>query len=109
MPTFRHTISSINCSRSRSRWCGVTVSEQPPLKQWAALKFKGEKFADVCFEPEGESLAILFRIPESSFQIPGMAQRLTAENLLKAVDIATENVESWRLGGASHSSSSGSG
>jgi hypothetical protein len=32
-----------------------------------------------------------------------MAQRLTTENLLKAVGIATEEVDSWRHEGASHS------
>jgi hypothetical protein len=37
-----------------------------------------------------------------------MGQRLTAENLLKAVAIATEEVESWRHGGVSHSGMSGS-
>src|SRR5262245_39322312 len=37
-----------------------------------------------------------------------MDQRLTTENLLKAVGIATEEVESWRLEGASHSGMNGS-
>jgi hypothetical protein len=92
---------------ARSGWfsggrCGVNFPEQPPSKQWAALKYRGEKFAEVWFKPEGEPFALTFRIPQRSFQIPGMGQRFTTENLLKAVGIATEEVESWRHEGASH-------
>jgi hypothetical protein len=61
------------------------------------------RIAEVWFKPEGEPLALVIRIPRSSFQIPGIGQRLTTENLLKAVAIATDDVESWRHGGASHS------
>ncbi len=86
----------------------MNFSEQPPSKQWAALKYRGEQFAEVWFKPEGEPFALTFRIPQRSFQIPGMAQRLTAENLLKAVGIATQEVESWRHEGASHSGMNGS-
>jgi hypothetical protein len=85
----------------------VNFSEQPPSKQWAALKYRGEKVAEVWFKPEGEPFALTFRIPRESFQIPGVGQRLTTENLLKAVGIATEEVESWRHEGASHSGMSG--
>jgi hypothetical protein len=74
----------------------MNFSEQPPSKQWAALKFRGEKLAEVWFKPEGEPLALMFRIPQNSFQIPGIGQRLTTENLLMAVGIAIEEVESWR-------------
>jgi hypothetical protein len=86
----------------------MDFSEQPPSKQWAALKYGGEKFAEVWFKPEGEPFALTFRIPQESFQIPGMGQRLTTENLLKAVAIATEEVELWRSGGISHSGMNGS-
>jgi len=79
----------------------MNFSEQPPSKQWVALKFRGEKFAEVWFKPEGEPLALRFRIPENSFQIPGMDQRLTTANLLKAVGIAPEEVESCRHGNVS--------
>jgi hypothetical protein len=85
----------------------MNFSEQPPSKQWAALKFRGEKLAEVWFKPEGEPLALMFRIPQNSFQIPGMGQRLTTENLLKAVGIATEEVESWRHGGVGYSGLNG--
>jgi hypothetical protein len=80
----------------------VNFSEQPPSKQWAALKYRGEKLAEVWFKPEGEPFALTFRIPQSSFQIPGLSERLTTECLLKAVGIATEQVESWSHEGVSH-------
>src|SRR5262249_14735974 len=83
--------------------CGMNFSEQPPSKQWAALKYRGEPFAEVWFKPADEPFALTFRIPQKSFQVPGMGPRLTAENLLKAVGIAAEEVESWRHEGASDS------
>jgi hypothetical protein len=86
----------------------VNFSEQPPSKQWAALGYRGEKFAEVWFKPEGESFALTFRIPQESFQTPGMGEGLTTENLLKAVGIAPEEVESWRHGDVFHSGMSGS-
>jgi uncharacterized protein YoxC len=84
----------------------VNFSEQPPSKQWAALKYRGERIAEVWFKPEGEPFTLTFRVPHSSFQIPGVGQQLTPENLLKALGIATEEVESWR--GASHAAMNGS-
>ncbi len=86
----------------------MTFSERPPSEQWAALKFRGETIAQVWFKPEGEPLALIFRIPQDSFHTPGVGQRLTTENLLKAVAIAPEEVESWRHGGVSHSALGGS-
>jgi hypothetical protein len=86
----------------------VNFSELPPSKEWAALRYGGETFAEVWFKPEGEPLGLTFRIPQKSFQIPGMGQRLTAELLLKTVGIATEEVESWRHEGVSHSGTNGS-
>jgi hypothetical protein len=72
------------------------------------LTFRGDRIAEVWFKPEGEPLALVFRIPQGSFQIPGIGQRLTPENLLKAVAIARDEVETWRHGGASHSALGGS-
>src|SRR5437899_465427 len=86
----------------------MKFSEQPPSQEWAALKLKGETLAEVWFKPEGEPLALIFRIPQNSFQIPGLGQRLTTENLLKAVAIAPEDVESWRHGGVGDSGLDGS-
>jgi hypothetical protein len=81
----------------------VNFSEQPPSNQWSALKYKGEIIAEVWFKPEGAPLALTFRIPQTSFQNPAMTHRLTAENLLKAVAISSEEVESWLCGDASQS------
>src|SRR5262245_34822726 len=81
--------------------CGVNFPEQPPSTQWAALKYRGEAVADVWFKPEGLPFALTFRIPQKSFQIPELGQRLTAENLLRAVGITADEVESWLHGGVS--------
>jgi hypothetical protein len=81
----------------------VNFSERPPSKQWAALKFKGKKFAEVWFKPEGEPLGLRFRIPQNSFQVPDIRERLTLENLLNTVVIPPEEVESWRHGDVTHS------
>jgi hypothetical protein len=86
----------------------MSFTEQPPSDQWAALKYRGERFAEVCFKPGGEPFAVTFRVPQESFQIPGMDQRLTLGSLLKAAGIAPEAAESWRHGGVSHSGMDGS-
>ena len=86
----------------------MTFAEQPPSKQWAALKYRGEKFAEVWFKPEGEPCVVTFRIPHGNFQIPGMDKQLTIENLLKAVAIVPEDVDSWRQGDVWHSGMHGS-
>jgi hypothetical protein len=65
------------------------------------LNYRGEQFAEVWFKPEGNPLALTFRIPQSSFQLPGMNQRLTIENLLRAVGLTSEEVDSWRAESAS--------
>ncbi len=86
----------------------MNFSEQPPSNQWVALKYRGEKLAEVWFKPAGEPLALKFRIPLSSFQIPGLGKRLTPENLLKAVGVSAEEVESCRQEGAAPSATNGS-
>jgi hypothetical protein len=85
----------------------VNFSELPPSKQWAALKHKGETIAAVWFKPEGEPFGLVFRVPGKSFQIPGVGERLTTENLLKAVGLATDEVESWRHEGATQAGTGG--
>ena len=79
----------------------MNFSEHPPSQEWAALKYRGERIAEVWFKPEGEPFALAFRIPRKSFEVPELRQRLTAENLLKAVAIANEAVESWHHDGVS--------
>lgn len=86
----------------------MNFAEHPPSKQWSALKYQGLKFAEVWFKPAGEPLALAFRIPRESFQIPGMDQQLTIENLVKAVGVAPEQVESWRQDNLTHSGNHGS-
>jgi len=85
----------------------VSFSEQPPSQQWAALTFRGEHIADVWFKPGGDPLSLVFRIPQNSFQLPGIGQRLTTENLLKTVGIASDEVESWHHRGATDSARDG--
>ncbi len=80
----------------------MNFSEQPPSKQWAALKYRGERFAEVWFNPDGESCQLTFRIPRESFQIPGMDRQLTIGTLVKAIGRAAEEVESWRQGDLLH-------
>lgn len=80
----------------------MNFSELSPSKQWAALRFRGEKFAEVWIKPDGDPRALTFRISQASFQLPGLAPHLTAENLLKAVAVAPGEVESWRHGAVSH-------
>lgn len=79
----------------------MSFFEKPPSTQWAALRFRGEKFAEVWFKPEGEPCAVTFRILQKSFHLSGMAHHLTPQNLLKAVNIAPTEVESWRYGDGS--------
>lgn len=86
---------------SRGR-CRVSFSEQPPSQQWTGLNYRGEEFAEVWFKPEGEPLALAFRIPRASFQIPGIDRLLTPKNLLMAVGIREDEVESWSTEGSSH-------
>lgn len=81
----------------------MNFSEQP-----RSLTYRGEKFAEVWLKPEGAPCALIFRIPQNSFQIPEVAPQLTTENLLKAVAIAPEEVELWRYGDISHSGMDGS-
>jgi hypothetical protein len=79
----------------------MNFTDQSPSTQWSALKFRGDKFAEVWFKPEGKRFGLMFRIPRETYQIPGMAQRLTAENLLKAVAIPPGEVEAWCFGSVS--------
>lgn len=74
----------------------MNFSNQPPSKQWSVLKFRGETIAEVWFKPDDNPMALLFRIPQATFQIPGIDRRLTVENLLKAVGVAAGAMESWR-------------
>ena len=86
----------------------MNFSEQPASKQWAALKYRGKTVAEIWFKLHDEPFALRFRVPQSTFQTPGVGQCLTMAILLKVVGIATDEVESWRHGGVSHSGLNGS-
>lgn len=82
----------------------MKFSEQPPSKEWAALKYRGETIAEVWFKPEGEPQGLTFRVPQKSFQLPDLAPRLTTENFLRTVGIASDEVEPCRYEGLGDSS-----
>jgi hypothetical protein len=82
--------------------------EQAPSHDWAPLKYRGATIAEVWLKPDGEPLALTFRIPRNSFQIVDLDQRLTPANLLKALGISREEVASWHHDGASDSGAQGS-
>ncbi len=81
----------------------MTFWEQPPSTQWVALKLGDAVVAEVWFKPADRPLALTFRVPHTSFQLPGLAEQLTAESLLGVVGLTAEEVESWRLERASRS------
>lgn len=86
----------------------MKFSERPPSTQWLPLTYRGEPFAEVWFKPEGNPLGLTFRIPRESFEIAGVRERLTTENLLNTVGVATQEVESWRQGETSYAGMDGS-
>lgn len=72
----------------------MSFADQPPSKQWAALKYRGQRFAEVWFKPDGDPLALTFRIPADSFHIRGISEQLTLDNLLKAVALSPDEIAS---------------
>jgi len=85
----------------------MDFSDRAPSQHWSLLTSEGQKIADVWSKPEGESLALLFQIPQSSFQSPRLAERLTLRKLLKSLAIATDRVESWRHGDSTYFAQNG--
>jgi hypothetical protein len=75
----------------------VNFAELPASSQWANLKYKGARIADVWIKPADEPNTIRFRITAESFQIPGMATLLTLENLLKSMGLSTSEVKSCEV------------
>ena len=73
----------------------MNFSDQPPSTRWVALTFRGERLAEVWFKPESDPYCLVFRIPQSTFAIPGIGPRLTAESLLKTVGMTADEIESW--------------
>jgi hypothetical protein len=85
----------------------VKFSDHGPSTQWAALKYQGAKFAEVWFKPADDPHGLLIRIPQESFQIPGIGEQLTLANLLMAVNIVPAEVASWHLGDVLHAGING--
>jgi hypothetical protein len=88
--------------------CTVDFSELPRSTDWAALRYRGERIADVWLKPDGDPLTLIIRVPRTSFQSPDVGPLLTAANLLKSVGLAIEEIESWAYAGASHAGMNGS-
>jgi hypothetical protein len=86
----------------------VDFSEQVPNER-AILKLMGEEIAEAWFEVEGESPILVFRVPRDRFLIAELSRRITIESLLKAAAVSSNEVETWRLGGASHAHSTNRG
>ena len=82
----------------------MNFAEQPPSERWAALKHRGQAIAGVWFKPEGEPSALLIRIPRTSFELPRIAEQLTPLQLLRAVGLSADEIESWHRDDDSDSS-----
>lgn len=74
----------------------MNFSEQAPSTQWASLSFRGEAFAEVWFKPASMPNGLTFRIPQATFHHSAISQHLTIGNLLKAIGLDAEAVQSWR-------------
>jgi hypothetical protein len=85
----------------------VSSSEQVPSDEWVALDHLWEDVAEAWFKPEGDRPTFMFRVPRDRFQTADTSPPLTIETLLQAAAIPRDEVESWRLGDASHASTGG--
>jgi hypothetical protein len=79
----------------------VNFSEQVPSAEWAPLKYEGEEIAESRVEPEGEGLALVFRVLRNRVEVADVSRRVTLDKLLKAAAVSQDEVESWRLEDAS--------
>jgi len=80
----------------------VNFTEQVPSNEWTPLKHMGGGIAEAWFKPDGEPLTLMFRVPQDRFEIADITQLLTIEDLLQAVAIPNEEVDSWQFGDESH-------
>ncbi|MBX9585393.1 MAG: hypothetical protein K2X87_34225 [Gemmataceae bacterium] len=76
----------------------MRFSERAPSSAWAALKYNGEALAEAWFKPEGDPLAVVFRVPQGRPGDAEVRRRLTIQALLRTVGVAAEEVEGWRVG-----------
>jgi hypothetical protein len=85
----------------------VNESEQAPAGDWVPLTHQGEEIAEGRFGPDGDPLALAFRVPESRFQVADLGQQPTVEDLLAAAGVANADVESWQFLDESHAGQDG--
>jgi hypothetical protein len=85
----------------------VNFSERLPSSEWEPLEHPREEIADAWFKPEGDPLALVFRVPRSRFQVADLSQLLTVEDLLTAAAVANEEVDSWEFRDEAHSGMDG--
>lgn len=64
--------------------------------QWGNLSFQGEVFAQVWFKPASMPNGLTFRIPQATFHHPAISPHLTIGNLLKAIGLDADAVQTWR-------------
>lgn len=74
----------------------MNFPSQVPSTQWATLSFRGEAFAEVWFKPASMPNGLTFRIPQATFHHPAISPHLTLGNLLKAIGLDADAVQSWR-------------
>lgn len=85
----------------------MNFSERMPSSEWAPLTYEGEDIAEAWFKPEGEPLALTFRVPRSRFQVADLSRHVTVEDLLAAAAVPNEDVESWQFLDESHAGMDG--
>jgi uncharacterized protein YoxC len=77
----------------------MQFADQPPSEAWSALNFRGTRIAEVWFKPDGDDLALVFRVPRGTFHIRGIGNQLSVEVLLKTVGVPADDAESWQTDG----------
>jgi hypothetical protein len=82
---------------------GVNFSERAPSSEWEPLPHSGGEGAEAWFKPDGEPRTVVFRVPESRFQVEDITQQLTLEDLLTAAAVPAGDVDSWQFLDETHS------
>lgn len=80
----------------------MTFSERGPSSDWEALGHPGEDAAEAWFRPDGDPLALVFRVPRGRFEVDDLSQLLTVEDLLTAAGVPVGGVDSWQFLDESH-------
>lgn len=85
----------------------MNFSERVPSSEWVVLEQQGEVIAESWFKPDGNLLTVVFRVPQSRFDVSDLSQLLTVEDLLRAAAVANEDVDSWQFLDESHAGMDG--